>query len=69
VHNQFATAARYLGYTPSYAMADLNASHRLATRVESVLQVQNLTDRYTNDFWGTFATMGRQTRLGFRIRT
>jgi len=58
----------YKNFNKGYALADLTASHRIASRVESVLQVQNLANHYTNDFAGDFATIGRQTKLGLRVR-
>lgn len=51
-----------------YTMADLNASHRLSSRMETVLQVHNLTDFYRSDRSSQYATMGRQTSVGVRIR-
>jgi hypothetical protein len=60
---------RYINFNAPYALADLTASHRFHTRVEGVLQVQNLADRYTNDYNAALATLGRQVRVGARIRT
>lgn len=51
-----------------YATADLNASHRLSSSVEGTLQILNLGDFYRNDSQFAFATLGRQTKLGLRIR-
>jgi outer membrane receptor protein involved in Fe transport len=62
-----ATSA-YVNFNDGYALADLNASHRFSPRIEAVLQVQNLADRYVNDYSASYATMGRQTKLGLRIR-
>jgi len=59
----------YAGSNPAYALADVTASHRFASEVEGLLQVQNLANRYTNDSFGAYATMGRQVKLGARIRT
>lgn len=58
----------YIATSPGYAMADLNASHRFSTRVEGVLQIQNLTDFYRNDNNASFASMGRYSKAGVRIR-
>jgi outer membrane receptor protein involved in Fe transport len=51
-----------------YAIADLNASQRLSSRIEGVLSVQNLNNNFTNDRDADYAVIGRQTRMGFRIR-
>lgn len=51
-----------------YAMADFNASHKLSKNVEVTLQVQNLTDYYRNDMSSDYASIGRQSKLGFRWR-
>lgn len=53
---------------PGYAMADLNATHRFTSRVDALLQITNLTDYYQNDYDASYATMGRQSRVGFRLR-
>jgi outer membrane cobalamin receptor len=60
--------AGYMSSNAAYSIADLNASHRFATRVEGVLQVQNLADRYRNDLYARYPTMGRQTKMGIRAR-
>ena len=44
------------------------ASHRFYSRVEALLQVQNLGDRYINDYYAVFAALGRQVRAGLRLR-
>jgi hypothetical protein len=50
-------------------MADLNASQRLrSSRVEAVLQIHNLTDRYHNEYQSAVATLGRQVKGGLNIR-
>jgi len=59
----------YVNFNKDYAVADLVASHHFASQVEGVLQVQNLTDHYTNDYDVSMATMGRQVKVGARIRT
>jgi len=55
-------------FNRGYAMTDLNASQRLAGWAEMLLQVHNLTDYYPTDAGGQYATPGRQTQLGFRLR-
>jgi len=58
----------YVDVNNGYTMADLTGSHRFSSRVEGVLQVQNLMNYYVNDFLSTYATMGRQEKAGLRIR-
>jgi hypothetical protein len=65
---QTVTATRFVNFNNSYSLADLNMSHRFLPRVEAMLQVQNLTDRYVNDYVAIYASMGRQCKAGFRIR-
>lgn len=60
--------SRYINVNSGYALADLNLSHRLSYRLEGVAQIQNVTDSYTNDYDGDFATIGRQTKVGLRMR-
>jgi hypothetical protein len=64
----FANSARYISFNRGYAMANLNASHRLSSQVEGVLQVQNLADYYRNDYDARYANIGRQTKLGLRVK-
>jgi outer membrane receptor protein involved in Fe transport len=58
----------YRPFGDGYVLADLNASHRISRSVEGVLQVQNLGDSYQQDIGSEYATMGRQTKFGFRLR-
>lgn len=51
-----------------YATADLNASHRFSSRLDGTLQIKNLTDYYANDFSANYATAGRETKAGLRMR-
>jgi outer membrane receptor protein involved in Fe transport len=60
--------SRYVNFNNGYAVTDLTASHRISSRMEGVLRVQNLTNRYVNDYNDGYASMGRQTRLGFILR-
>jgi hypothetical protein len=53
---------------PGYAMADVNATHRLSSRIDGVLQIRNLTDYYPNDFSADYAVLGRVSSAGFRVR-
>jgi outer membrane receptor protein involved in Fe transport len=62
-------ASGYISSNAPYALADLSASHRFSSRGEAVLQVQNLTDYYINDFDGVGASIGRQLKIGLRVRT
>lgn len=51
-----------------YATADLNAIHRLSSIADATLQITNLTDFYENDFSALYASPGRSSRIGLRIR-
>lgn len=65
---RFSLPGTYRSLGTGYMMADLNAAHRISNIAEAVLQVRNLTDFYQNDENDDYASMGRQTKLGFRIR-
>jgi hypothetical protein len=58
----------YRSKGPAYAIADLNASRHVSTFIDAMMQVQNLTNVYQNEYGAGFATMGRQTKVGFRVR-
>lgn len=51
-----------------YATADLNATHRFSSQIDAILQVTNLTDYYQNDRNVQFASPGRSSRVGVRVR-
>jgi hypothetical protein len=50
-------------------LVDLNTSRRFTRLIEGTLQVHNLGNKYTNDHDGGYASLGRQTKVGLRIRT
>jgi len=59
------------GYTPignRYVMADLTVLHRVSSAAELLGQVQNISDSYNNDVAYGSPVMGRQTRIGVRLR-
>jgi hypothetical protein len=58
----------YVNFNRGYSLADVNAVQRFSPHLEGVLQVQNLTNRYVNDYASIYATLGRQTKAGLRIR-
>jgi outer membrane receptor protein involved in Fe transport len=58
----------YIATSSGYALAGFTASHRVSARWEGTLNVQNLFDQYRNDVSSWYATMGRQTTLGLRLR-
>lgn len=58
----------YRATSPHYVMADLNASQRFSNLIEGILQVQNLGDYYRADNSAQYVVMGRQTKIGLRIR-
>lgn len=62
------TPVGYLPIGPAYTMADLNASHRFSPHLDGVLQIQNLTDFYRNDNQIQFTSIGRQTKVGLRVK-
>jgi outer membrane receptor for ferric coprogen and ferric-rhodotorulic acid len=66
---RFSTVAGYMSDNDPYALADLVASHRVNGKIEALLQVQNLGDRYFNDFNAESASLGRQVKFGARVRT
>jgi len=53
---------------PGYTKTNLNASRRLRASCEGTLQVDNLLDSYAGDYNVLTAQIGRQTKLGLRIR-
>jgi outer membrane receptor for ferrienterochelin and colicin len=53
---------------PAYMLADLMASHRITAGVEGLLQISNLADRYESDAGSSYAVIGRQTKVGLRMR-
>jgi len=57
----------YPDMNQGYTLADLNISRRFSSVVEGMLQLQNLTNNYSNDFSDISAVMGRQTKGGLRI--
>jgi outer membrane receptor for ferric coprogen and ferric-rhodotorulic acid len=59
---------RYVSFNKGYALADLTAAYRLTAHVDGLVQSQNITDHYANDFRADFASIGRQTKMGLRIR-
>jgi hypothetical protein len=54
--------------TAGYATADLNVTHRFSAAIEGIVQVQNLTNYYRNDYDLQGASIGRQSKAGVRIR-
>jgi len=56
------------GYLSGYTTAELNASRRITTGIDALVQVQNLANRYRNDQSADRANLGRQTKFGLRAR-
>jgi len=54
---------------PGYATGSLSVIQRLTPRIDGSLHVENLANHYQNDFIALDATMGRQVKAGFTIRT
>jgi outer membrane receptor for ferrienterochelin and colicin len=58
----------YRSFNSGYTMADANASQRMSSRLEGTVQIQNLMNRYINDAFADAAMIGRQFKIGVRIR-
>jgi len=58
----------FVGRSPGYAIADLNVSQRMSAVLDGMLQIQNLTDFYQADPGVSYASIGRQTKVGLRVR-
>jgi hypothetical protein len=58
----------YVSFNNPHALVDVKASRRITSYADGLLQVQNLTNDYTNDIDASNAVIGRQTKLGFRLR-
>jgi outer membrane receptor protein involved in Fe transport len=58
----------YINMSPGYVLADVSATQRLGRRADGVLQIQNVADYYRTDYNATSASMGRQVRVGTRVR-
>jgi hypothetical protein len=58
----------YAYLNAGYFLADLIATHQLAAHVEGLVQIQNVGDQYHSDYGASYATLGRQTRAGVRLR-
>jgi outer membrane cobalamin receptor len=54
--------------SPGYAMADVTAAQRFLPWVEGILEVRNLTAKYRNDMTPYNASIGRQGKVGAKIR-
>jgi outer membrane receptor protein involved in Fe transport len=60
-----------LGYRSNvegYTMGDLSVTHRFTSHIEGLLQIQNLGNLYVNDYDATYPTIGRQSKVGARLR-
>jgi len=55
--------------TPGYALADFNVQRQFNSRVEGMLQLQNVANSYPRtDAGADLGSIGRQTKIGARIR-
>jgi len=52
----------------AYALADLNASQQLAPHVDGIIQIQNVFNSFQHDALSLATSMGRQGKVGFRVR-
>jgi outer membrane receptor protein involved in Fe transport len=62
------TPGLYPSFSNNTPLADMTVSHRFLSGVEGVVNVKNMANQYTNDLEGRFATLGRQMKLGLRVR-
>lgn len=62
------TPSGYRSIGSGYATVDLNTTHRFSSRLDAVVQIINLTNYYQNDISASYASMGRQTKAGFKLR-
>jgi outer membrane receptor protein involved in Fe transport len=53
---------------PATVMTDLNANYRISRSIESTLQIQNLTDIYHKEQDALYPVIGRQSKVGLRVR-
>lgn len=58
----------YRPFGRGYATADINAEYQLTPVMACLIQITNLTDFYQNDFNVSYASAGRQSRIGVRWR-
>jgi hypothetical protein len=58
----------YIGLNKGYATAEFNGSHRFSSKIDGVVQMLNLTNWYGNDASAQYAAIGRQTKVGVRMR-
>jgi len=61
-------ALSQVGLRSRYIQADMTASRRLTSHVETVMEMQNMGNQYRADMSALDGVIGRQTKLGFRIR-
>lgn len=62
------TLVNYRALLPSYNTVDLTMNHRFSSRADAIAQVNNLGNAYNNDLSSWYPTIGRQSKLGLRIR-
>jgi len=54
---------------PGYALADLNIQQRLTPWADGMIQLQNVSNTYPRaDLGADLGTIGRQTKIGLRVR-
>jgi outer membrane cobalamin receptor len=58
----------YRALGPKHVTADFNAAQRFTSGIEAIVQVQNLTDYYQEDIDIALPAMGRQSKVGVRVR-
>lgn len=65
---RWATPTNYRPKGDGKTMMDLNSSHQFSKVIDGTFQVQNLTDVYQNEYRADYAALGRQSKVGLRIR-
>lgn len=58
---------RYTNSSSGYVLADLTTTHQFSSALQGMLQIQNLTDRYSNNLSADYSTIGRQIKTGLRV--
>jgi outer membrane receptor protein involved in Fe transport len=53
---------------PKHATADINASYRFTSGIEAIAQVKNIADYYQEDIDVAIASIGRQSKVGLRLK-
>jgi len=58
----------YANFNPPYVLAELHVWQRITSRFDASLQIQNLGNKYVNDWYAAYASIGRQVKFGGRMK-